>query len=349
VLVRPGAWAPTRTLDVWVRPVRGRTRIPGRGAFTVHAGAAETAARLQLGAAEGEGTLARLRTTHAMVLEPGDRFVIREEGRAATVGGGVVLDVAPPRAFARRAHQGFLARRLAARDRATMASLLVEERGAVRADQVPVATGADAPSASVLGGWAVADHLSTSVAADLAAELGDFHLAHPLEEGMPLAVARGRVAGTLRAARVRPADDLIDALVDAAPGVVRTAVTVRLATHAVDLGTSGEDIARLLDAIGGDRMASPPGVGDLVADGFARELIDAASRADQVIRLAPDLVVHPALVDRARDVAAAHPEGLTVSALREALGTSRKFAVPLVEWMDAHGLTRREGDLRFLR
>ena len=68
------------------------------------------------------------------------------------------------------------------------------------------------------------------------------------------------------------------------------------------------------------------------------------------MKLATDLVVHPDLVTRATEAVAAHaPAGITVSALREALGTSRKYAVPLVEWMDAQGLTRREGDLRHLR
>jgi selenocysteine-specific elongation factor len=41
--------------------------------------------------------------------------------------------------------------------------------------------------------------------------------------------------------------------------------------------------------------------------------------------------------------------GITVSALRESLGTSRKYAVPLMEWLDQHGVTRRDGDVRFPR
>jgi selenocysteine-specific elongation factor len=86
-----------------------------------------------------------------------------------------------------------------------------------------------------------------------------------------------------------------------------------------------------------------------VADGFAPDLVDAAGRAGDVVRIAPDLVIHPDLVEQAASYVAAHPEGVTVSALREALGTSRKFAVPLLEWMDAQGRTRRVGDLRFAR
>ena len=57
---------------------------------------------------------------------------------------------------------------------------------------------------------------------------------------------------------------------------------------------------------------------------------------------------------RCRDKSAAEtvvreagPAGITVSAFREALGTSRKFALPLLEWFDHRGVTRRAGDLRF--
>ena len=48
-------------------------------------------------------------------------------------------------------------------------------------------------------------------------------------------------------------------------------------------------------------------------------------------------------------VVRAAPDGITVSAFREALGTSRKFALPLLEHFDRTGVTRRDGDLRFPR
>jgi selenocysteine-specific elongation factor len=58
----------------------------------------------------------------------------------------------------------------------------------------------------------------------------------------------------------------------------------------------------------------------------------------------------PGLVARAEAaVRDAGTAGITVSAFREALGTSRKYAVPLLEWFDHRGVTRRDGDLRFPR
>jgi selenocysteine-specific elongation factor len=79
-------------------------------------------------------------------------------------------------------------------------------------------------------------------------------------------------------------------------------------------------------------------------------VIDAASRAGAVVRISPDLVVAPSLVERATALVRRHAgEGISVSILREELGTSRKFAVPLAEWLDGRGITRRRGDLRFPR
>jgi selenocysteine-specific elongation factor len=61
-------------------------------------------------------------------------------------------------------------------------------------------------------------------------------------------------------------------------------------------------------------------------------------------------VFNPALIERAEAiVAAAGGAGITVSAFRAALETSRKFALPILEWFDQRGVTRREGDLRFAR
>jgi len=60
--------------------------------------------------------------------------------------------------------------------------------------------------------------------------------------------------------------------------------------------------------------------------------------------------VTPAVLEHAVAVSREHAtDGMTVSALREALGTSRKYAVPLAEYLDSTGVTRRVGDLRFPR
>ncbi|MDP9301975.1 MAG: SelB C-terminal domain-containing protein, partial [Actinomycetota bacterium] len=110
------------------------------------------------------------------------------------------------------------------------------------------------------------------------------------------------------------------------------------------------DVRTLLDAISGEHDAQPPTVKELLRAGTRRDVIDAASRAGAVVRISPELVVSPSLVERAIELVRGHAaDGVTVSMLREVLGTSRKFAVPLAEWLDGQGITRRRGDLRFPR
>ncbi|TLM69040.1 MAG: selenocysteine-specific translation elongation factor, partial [Actinobacteria bacterium] len=73
----------------------------------------------------------------------------------------------------------------------------------------------------------------------------------------------------------------------------------------------------------------------------------------RVVRIGADLHFAGRAIEdaRARLVAAleAAPDGLAAADLRDALGVSRKYAIPLLEWFDAQGVTRREGDLRVLR
>ena len=132
--------------------------------------------------------------------------------------------------------------------------------------------------------------------------------------------------------------------------IARSATTVRLATHAVSLTEHEPELDALVAAVSGEQEATPPTVKQLVADGFDASLIDAAGRSGRLVRISQDLVVTPAVLERAVRVAREHAtDGMTVSALREALGTSRKYAVPLAEYLDSTGVTRRVGDLRFPR
>jgi selenocysteine-specific elongation factor len=132
--------------------------------------------------------------------------------------------------------------------------------------------------------------------------------------------------------------------------IARAATTVRLASHAVSLGAHETELDELIAAISGEHEATPPTVKQLGEAGFDPALIDAAGRAGRLVRIAPDLVFTTAMLERGVAVAHEHAlEGMTVSALREALGTSRKYAVPLAEYLDATGVTKRVGDLRFPR
>jgi selenocysteine-specific elongation factor len=358
VLGLPGEWRPTRMIEVRLRPVRGLAHpLTSRGAYKVYAGSAERGARIGLyGTGEltdPEGCFARIRVSDPLVLDVHDRFVVRDAGRRETVAGGVVLDVDPPIRPGRAAPL-----RLGARERAArgdLPPLLVSEAGAVRASDLVTLTGTR-PSAidgvERAGAWWVAKGVVDEVSGALEAALAAFHQDNPLDEGLELARARALVVRSLEETGAPGNGSLADALLNAlseSGRVVREGSTVRLASHAASLAGREEEAGRLVRAVA-DAEPTPPTVQELASAGFALEVIDAAVRAGMLVRLSRDFVMTPGLVARAEAlVRGSGKDGMTVSAFREAMGTSRKYALPLLEHLDQAKVTVRRGDLRFPR
>jgi len=354
VLGAPAAWRPTTSFEGILRPVRGMAHpITERGAFKVYAGASEADATIRLleGApleAGGEAYV-RITTARPLVLDVFDRFVLRESGRQETVGGGSVLDPAPPRRAGRSPESRLARRASAVRDE--LPAILAEEREAVQATEALLLTGSSAgiPQAA---GWLLRQGLLQEIGPPLVHHVQAFHEAHPLEEGVPLASARHVISDLVRPANGRLDPRSIDPMLDrlVADGLlVRMSTSIALPSRAPAEQGGNPLVRQVTEAISSE-PAQPPTIKELVAQGIGRDAIDAAIRAGLVVRVAPDLVFLPELIDRAREiVASASGSGITVSAFREALGTSRKYAVPLLEWFDQRGITRRDGDLRFPR
>ncbi|MGZ8607726.1 MAG: selenocysteine-specific translation elongation factor, partial [Actinomycetota bacterium] len=354
VLAPPGLWRSTTELEARVHAVRGLGHaLTARGAYKLYAGSAEREARVRFDGAEEVGpggAFARVRLSAPLVLDVGDRFVLREAGRRETVAGGVVLDVDPP-----RRPGADPASRLAARASVTpeeLPALVVAERGAVRDADLRLLTGrppAEEGAPTRAGGWWIAAGLLDPVAEEVHAHLERFHAEHPLVPGEDVAPVRRLAAEAVRAAGGPDDPELVEALLVALAvrgDLAREGSTVHLPSHRASLEGHEDEVERLVRAVA-DGEPTPPTVGELLAAGFRREVVEAAARASLLVRISPELVLTPAFVERAlAEVRAAGPDGLTVSALRERVGTSRKYAVPLLEHLDQRRLTRRVGDVR---
>ena len=349
VLARPGQWRPTSTVEVLLRPVRSLTRPIGvRGAFKLHVGAAERDATLRLYDEDrlepGGEAFARLRLSKPVVVTTGDRFVLRESGRRETVGGGVILDPHPPPRPGEPAAR--LRRRMGLGPQGIPAAL-VEERRAVRARELPALAGHQPTrieGASLVDGWWLSDAERDRLATEIREALEGFHRDHPLRPAMDtaelLAAVRPRLDGVV-------AEGVLAGM-ERAGEIVREGPAVRLAGHRVALGDREPEAARLVERV---RAAepTPPSVPELIAEGYPRELVDACLRVGRLRAVSRDIVLSPELhaeAERVARAAAAEPEGLTVSRFRELLGTTRKYALPILEHLDARGVTRREGDVR---
>jgi selenocysteine-specific elongation factor len=354
VVARPGEWRPTSVLEVALDPVRGLGReLSARGAYKLYAGAAERDAKVRIygGGRLGEGNrgFARIRVAEPLVLAIGDRFVLRDAGRDETVAGGVVLDPSPPRRAGPEPES-----RLAARAASTpreLPSLLVAERELVSEADLRLDLGSDVDgvaNAVSAGGWWISGPTLERTRATATGAAGSHHRDHPLEPGAPAAAIRAVVASTLRPAGRPAAGAIVDALL-AEGSLVRDGAAIRLPGHRPAVDERSPELQRIADAVAAGGGA-PPTITQLVSAGHPRAVIDAAIGAGILVRIASDLVVTPAFVDRAvTEIRSTGASGMTVGALRERLGTSRKYAVPLVEYLDTRGLTARRGDVRVAR
>src|SRR5205823_5899523 len=111
------AWQAIEVFDADIRVLASAAApLSRRGAHLLHAGTAEVEAQvrpLEGTVPPGSSGLARVRLAQRLPLAPGDRFVLRDTGRAATIGGGRVLDITPPRRGLRARAAGLDRRRAA--------------------------------------------------------------------------------------------------------------------------------------------------------------------------------------------------------------------------------------------
>ena len=186
--------------------------------------------------------------------------------------------------------------------------------------------------ATVSGPWLVAAGLADELAARVPQVVARYRQLRPLEPGPP--------AEVLRRALDLPDADLLEA-------VVRPPFVLRDGRAVDDTAALPDDVQRAVDEIRGRLAADPfaaPEAPDLVAAGLATRELAAAVRSGQLVRIADGVYLAPDVADRARARLAALPEPFTLSQARQAWGTSRRVAVPLMEWLDVRGVTERLAD-----
>jgi selenocysteine-specific elongation factor len=143
---------------------------------------------------------------------------------------------------------------------------------------------------------------------------------------------------------------LFAALLDASGDVTEEGTLVRLASHRVTLSPEDQaaraELVRALDEAG----YAPPPLADLAAKHGAR-LVEALIEAGDLVKISRDLALSRGRYDQAKGSIAAsiRADGpAPASRIRDVLGTSRKYLIPLLEHLDAAGFTKRSGDLRTL-
>ncbi len=359
ILVNAAGWGPSRMLTARVRLLAATDwRLRHRQRVRVHLGTAEVLARVALlDAAEAEPGIvswAQLRLEEPLVARAGDRFVLRSYSPVTTIGGGIVAEPRPPKR--KRLEPGVAESLRAILDEPADAALeaLLRLRGwrGVERDSLPVLLPAAGSIASTepAGQRLFAPEVVDRARRRVLSAVRDLLDSRPLQPAAPWEVARRSV----------PAQ--------AAPELAERAIAELVregALEARDEGLAPPDHApapspdqavaceALLSALDRGGLA-PPTIPELEPTLRARadleELIAFLLRRGDVTRLGPDLLVATPVLERA------------VAVLRERLGgraqlspadfravfpeLTRKYLIPLLEHLDARGVTRRAGEGR---
>jgi len=362
VAVTGSGWHATGLLDVAAellptarKPLASRTRV------RVHLGTAEVLARaVQTPAiAPGQRGLARLVLETPLVARGGDRFVLRSFSPVTTIGGGVVLDPFPPaRTRLRRrrvdVEQGPAVRLGVFAVEAGLMGLATESL-AVRLGVSPgrvTRVIAEAGETVLTSADIVVDrHAVVAAASRLAEVVRRYHADHPLDPGMSLQALRAAV-GT-----PAPPSAVVDAVLafGVKSGEVEVAGSVArrprwrpaLDARAAD---AGEKLARRL----ADARWQVPTVAELEREfpgSPVRALLSHFARTGTAEPIdAERFAAKGALAEfrAALEAALAELGSATPAELRDRLGLTRKYLIPLLEWADRRGVTRRAGDARVL-
>lgn len=354
-LTPPDLFTPTRVFDCVFDLLPSANPLKHRAPIHLHAGTAELEAQVRMlrgtePLTPGARGHLRLHLREPLLLLPGDRFIARMFSPVITIGGGIVLDNAPSLRMRKPAvlerlpllENAPLARRLAlfaAEDDTgvTLAALTA------RTGSSPAAILAAAQEAGLVP---LKDRLAPRASIErgitqLRAALAAFHRQNPLLPGMP------------RASAPLPAF-LLDAVLSAGKDLVAEGELLRLASHRLQLKAEEDEAAARMEALFRDGGLSVPALNEVLASSGldanrSRNLLQLLLREGRLVRVSPELIFHRDAIQSLRELLAAHKgERFAVPEFKEWTGISRKYAIPLLEFLDRERVTRRENERRLV-
>jgi selenocysteine-specific elongation factor len=362
VLSGPGLFRAVKQVDCRLDLLAGAKPLKHRAPVHFHSGTAEIEAEVRL--LEGTAALkpggrayARLLLRDAALLLPGDRFIIRMFSPVVTIGGGVVVDLS-----ARRYRQSDDVKSrldvLAGPDAAARIGLLVREAafGMETAELVARTGMLERDIAAAAGRAAVVtvaqplpwymDRAWFELTRErLVITVREFHQKHPLLPGIARQDLRGRELQDAPAF-------VLDALIADAKEIVAEGETVRLRGHKLVLKEDEEQARAAIERAFDETGLAVPSLAEVLAKSGveaarARSLLQILLREKRLVRISDELVFHQSAIEGLRGMLAARRgTRFGVASFKEWTGVSRKYAIPLLEFLDREKVTRREGDER---
>jgi len=367
-LTTPGALRPTRIVDANLSLLASADKPLKRGeAVVLHHGTAEVPARVYpLGQAEiapGGSAFVQMRLGAETVIGWGEPFVVRIASPAETIGGGRIIDAYPAQ---HTQIDGELLRQvqiLASGSPAERFLVKLTEAGAAGQDPKQLAldlgvreevSAQDLPIVACSSALVLHQTVFETLTTQSAEAVRQFHAKHPTRRGMPSEELRRQLPPSLKPAAYTT---LLKSLSDAGrlepvDGLVRTAGYSPEAA----LSPIEREIAHEIEAQFREGGLKPPELDAVLKRDRRRKtlyhyLVEAGALIPATDRTSNRTVVfHQSAIADIEPVlqsAFLEGDGLRVSELNQLLSTTRKFSVPLLEYLDSIGMTRRDGDLRF--
>jgi selenocysteine-specific elongation factor len=367
-LAAPGTLELTQKIDVRISLLRDAKPLKNRARVHLHVFASETIAEVMLHEGSdlkpGETAFAQLRTEGPLLLLPGDRAILRQFSPVVTIGGALVLDAFPLRRQKKDVVITFLdtlaagslpeiilARILRQASEGLSAAGLVRETGSKKSVLQPViATLLQQKKIVQAGELLVAAEAFTKTLARLTAALDAFHKANPLVGGISKEELREKLGLRSEVLEALLAQLMRDKKVEA------TGEQVRLAGRGVELkddeAKAKGDIEKAFASAGLKVPAMFEVLGKLPIDkARAQKLVTLLLRDRVLVKLADDLVFHQSALESLRQIIAGHKAQspkIDVAKFKDLTGVSRKYAIPLLEYLDRERVTRRVGDERVI-
>jgi selenocysteine-specific elongation factor len=357
VLVTDSGWQPTTILRADVVLLPDAPTLGPRTRVRLHLGTVELGARIVAVGGElvaGDARPARVVLDGPVVARAGDRFVLRSPSPLVTIGGGTVRDPLPP---ARRARPWPAD---VATPEAALALLVAEAAGqGIAAGDLPLRLGLAPAAAARLavdadGSWRGVHgrlydrQVVDGIAGTLLRLVDEAHVQAPLEPGISTQSIRTKLPASPELVVALLREAVAAGRLELEGGVVRRGGW----KPALGAGESAafEGLARTLEAAGRE----PPSASELgVAHGpSTAALLRLLERERRIVQVEPDRYYSSVALADLMSALRAHMEPGRVynpSELREVLGVSRKFLIPLLEYADRTAVTDRRADGRVIR
>ncbi|HZV86038.1 MAG TPA: selenocysteine-specific translation elongation factor [Candidatus Binatus sp.] len=373
-LATPGRFRTTRRMDVRLTLLPSARKLKHRARVHFHAGTAETIAEISLYGqsvlAPGQAALGHLRLRDDVLALPGDRFIVRQFSPVITIGGGVILDPLARRPMVRDTGRAVFLETLESGKREEMLAAMIErtilglafeeivartgwfDQEIRQAAQSLAAAGrtkiVSAEPLMLLGRKAFDD-----VRRKIAERVERFHKENPLSPGIAREDLRANLGRRVRAETFRAALDELagEKKLDVQGELVKRAGS-QIELQPEEARAKGE----IEKAFSGAGLAVPS-VKEVLAKlaveaKRAEKLLQILLREKNLVRVSPELIFHRDALARLKELLAAHKkakgERISVPVFKDLAGISRKYAIPLLEYLDRERVTRRAGDERVI-